>query len=77
MSPATMMGPEMDNQRKPDATDQDLSVPSVDPRLDKLVGEKLRKYFDSLMDAPVPDRILDLISALDAKERNSNDGSAQ
>lgn len=41
----------------------------LDPRIDKAVGDKLRIYFDKLAASDVPDRIVDLIMALDAKER--------
>ena len=45
----------------------------VDPRIDRLVGDKLRSYFDGLLDAPVPDRIVELIAALGASdEREPN-----
>jgi hypothetical protein len=38
-------------------------------RLDALIGNKLRSYFDELMAEPVPLRIIDLLQELDAKER--------
>ena len=34
-----------------------------------MIGAKLRGYYDGLVAEPVPDRILELIAKLDARER--------
>jgi hypothetical protein len=42
--------------------------PPVEPSVDRMVGEKLRNYFDALSQSPVPDRIVELIRALSEAE---------
>ncbi len=61
--------------RNSEAGDDD-SAPSIDPRLDKLVGDKLRNYFDSLMDESVPDRIVELLAALAKKDSAADEGES-
>jgi hypothetical protein len=51
-----------------DAGSRALDAAQLDPRIDKLVSDKLRGYFDSLMDERVPDRIVELLNALASKE---------
>ena len=41
----------------------------LDPKIDLLVGDKLRSYFDNLITTSVPDRIVELVMALRAKEQ--------
>lgn len=50
-------------------------VPSarMEAKLDALIGSKLRSYYDELMAEPVPNRILDLLAELDAKERTESE----
>jgi len=45
----------------------------LDAKLDALIGAKLRSYYDELMAEPVPNRILDLLAELDAKERSEQE----
>lgn len=45
-------------------------VPLVDPVVDRMIGEKLRTYFDSLLEEKVPGRIVELIVALGERERH-------
>ena len=52
-------------------------IPLVDPVVDKMVGEKLRDYFDALLDDKVPDRIVELIVALGEREKQSAGGGSQ
>ena len=47
--------------------------PPVDPRIDQLVGDKLRVYFDSLLDTELPNKIVELISALGRKEEQESE----
>jgi hypothetical protein len=47
----------------------------LEAKLDALIGSKLRSYYDELMAEPVPNRILDLLAELDAKERDEAPGS--
>lgn len=51
----------------------------LDPQLDAIIGARLRSYYDTLLSEPVPDRILDLLLQLDAKDKgkNSTPGSGQ
>ena len=51
-------------------------IPLVDPVVDKMVGEKLRNYFDALLDDKVPDRIVELIVALGEREKQSAGGGS-
>lgn len=44
---------------------------AVDAQLDTLIGERLRSYYDALMAEPVPDKILELVAKLEAKDRES------
>lgn len=46
---------------------------AIDPRLDALIGAKLRSYYDTLLSEPVPDRILELLMQLDAKESGTTE----
>lgn len=48
---------------------------ATDPRTDALIGNKLRAYFDKLLEEPVPDRILELLEQLAAKENQGKPGS--
>lgn len=58
--------------KRPDKTSgPPSSGGELDPRIDALIGSKLRSYYDDLMQQPVPDRILDLLAQLDAKEKSS------
>ena len=43
--------------------------PALDPEGEAMSGAKLRSYYESLMAEPVPDRIVELLAQLDAKER--------
>lgn len=51
-------------------------APAQEAKLELLIGDKLRRYYDELMAEPVPDRILDLLAALEAKERGPDQGDA-
>lgn len=51
-------------------------APKLDSRVDALIGAKLRNYYDGLMAEPVPDRILELVSKLAAKESEASDKSS-
>jgi hypothetical protein len=51
-------------------------APDQEARLDALIGAKLRQYYEELIAEPVPDRILDLLAALEEKERKSRQGEA-
>lgn len=42
----------------------------IDPKIDGLIGEKLRKYYDTLMNEPIPNRILELLRQLEEKENS-------
>ncbi|MCA0400241.1 MAG: hypothetical protein LCH38_05430 [Proteobacteria bacterium] len=58
-----------------DENEPDREVATLDPNLDAMIGAKLRTYFDTLASEPVPDRIIELLTKLDAKERNNPPGS--
>lgn len=45
----------------------------LDARLEAMIGAKLRRYYDDLLSEPVPDRFMDLLLQLDAKERQRDD----
>jgi|APMI01.1.fsa_nt_gi hypothetical protein len=55
--------------RKPDAPPSEHPPRKLDPKVDAMIGAKLRGYYDGLVAEPVPDRILELIAKLDARER--------
>jgi hypothetical protein len=48
--------------------------PALDPKVEAMIGAKLRSYYDTLMSEPVPDRIVELLRQLDAKERAQQAG---
>lgn len=45
----------------------------IDPHLEEMIGAKLRLFYDDLLREPVPDRFMELILKLDAKEREPGD----
>ena len=45
------------------------ALPALEPAVDRMVGDKLRIYFDGLCEGPVPDRIVELIRALSEAEK--------
>ncbi len=49
----------------------------LDPQLDAIIGARLRSYYDNLLSEPVPDRILELLMQLDAKDKRKNSSSGQ
>lgn len=49
----------------------------LDPRLEAMIGAKLRSFYDTLASEPVPDRIVELLTQLDASERESAGGSKE
>jgi Anti-sigma factor NepR len=63
---------------KPPSTDAKATGEFLSPRheamLETLIGSKLRSYYGELMAEPVPNRILDLLSQLEAKEQEDNAG---
>jgi len=44
----------------------------LDSKLDAMIGAKLRTFYDGLMAEPVPERIVELIARLDARERRES-----
>ena len=52
---------------KPPPRPESSEQMKLDPRIDAMIGAKLRSFYDGLMAEPVPDRILDLVGRLDAK----------
>lgn len=48
-------------------TDGSSSSPLA-PEARDLIGEQLRKHYDSMMNAPIPDRLKDLLTSLAASE---------
>lgn len=56
---------------------QDEAAVPLDPRLEAMIGAKLRSFYDTLASEPVPDRILELLTQLDAKERGRANGSKE
>ena len=59
----------MENKEIADHDGETGDLPRVDPVVDRMVGDKLRSYFDSLLDDKVPDRIVELIVALGEREK--------
>ncbi len=49
----------------------------LDPQLDAIIGARLRSYYDNLLSEPVPDRILELLMQLDAKDKRKKPSSGQ
>jgi hypothetical protein len=39
---------------------------SAKPEVSDLIGQRLRKYYDSVAEQPVPDRFMDLLNQLEA-----------
>jgi hypothetical protein len=54
---------------KPNGEDPPTPERTLDPKIEAMIGAKLRSYYDSLMSEAVPDRIVELLMQLDAKER--------
>jgi hypothetical protein len=44
-----------------------LDEPKIDPQLQTKIGEQLRSYYAELMNEPVPQRLVELVSRLDRK----------
>lgn len=64
-----------DNKTSSAKPEKDVSLaPQQEARLDALIGTKLRSYYDELMAEPVPNRILDLLAQLEAKEHDKPTG---
>ncbi len=61
---------------RPSSASEDALAAAHEARLDLLIGSKLRRYYDDLMAEPVPDRILDLLAALEAKENATKQGES-
>ncbi len=66
---------EQEGQKK-DAFDPSSEIP-LDPKIDKMVGDKLRQYFDALLDQKVPDRIVELLTALAKKDLELEPGKSE
>lgn len=48
---------------EPDDEDSELA-----PRVQQLLGERLKQHYDDLVQAPIPDTIMLLLAQLEAKE---------
>ena len=44
------------------------NCPKLDRAAQQRIGERLRRLYEGLADAPVPDRLLDLIGQLEDKQ---------
>lgn len=61
----------MNDKDSPEQVPPNEAEISIDARIDALVGNKLRVYFDSLLQGDVPDRIVELIAVLSEKEKRT------
>lgn len=50
---------------KPGKKNEDMMPVSAKPEVSDLIAHRLRKYYDSVAEQPVPDRFLDLLSQLE------------
>jgi hypothetical protein len=41
----------------------------IDEHIQRRIGTKLRSYYDELLNAPIPDKFVELLVKLDEKER--------
>lgn len=48
----------------------------VDGELQAHIGRKLKASYDDILGQPVPDRFLELLKALEDKEKSQSDGAA-
>jgi hypothetical protein len=55
---------------EPGASQQPAKKPAktADPSVQKAIGNRLRAYYDSVAQEPVPDRFIELLKQLDEKE---------
>jgi hypothetical protein len=44
-------------------------APELDPKIQDAIGRALKAHYDDLVSAPIPDRLLVLLSELEAKEQ--------
>jgi hypothetical protein len=49
-------------------TEPDDEGSELAPRIQRLIGERLRQHYDDLVQAPIPDTIMLLLAQLEAKE---------
>lgn len=60
-----------DVSRRFAVADGDDPGPTLDPRIQELIGRSLQAHFDDLSQAPVPDKFLALLAQLEAKEKGA------
>jgi hypothetical protein len=52
-----------------------LAPRGLDSRSQEAIGRALKAHYDDLLRAPVPDKFMELLDRLEAKEQNSQSGS--
>ena len=55
-------------QEEQGAMDTDDEGAELTPRIQRLIGERLKQHYDELIQAPIPDTIMLLLAQLEAKE---------
>jgi Anti-sigma factor NepR len=55
-----------DRGRKPDKKIVKMMNASAKPEVSDLIGQRLRNYYNSVAEQPVPDRFMDLLNQLEA-----------
>jgi hypothetical protein len=53
------------------AHDQEPNDAALDPKALEAIGRALKAHYDDLIHAPLPDKFVELLSRLEAKERLS------
>ncbi len=51
---------------KPGKKNEIMTQTSAKPEVSDLIGQRLRNYYNTVAEQPVPDRFLDLLSQLEA-----------
>jgi hypothetical protein len=55
-------------QQRHETMDPDDEGAELAPRIQRLIGERLKQHYDDLIQAPIPDAIMLLLAQLEAKE---------
>ncbi len=57
---------------RPDKKNEIMTQTSAKPEVSDLIGQRLRNYYNTVAEQPVPDRFLDLLSQLEAASSSSS-----
>ena len=58
----------------PEGTEREVES-TLDPRIQESIGRSLKAHYDDLVNAPIPDKFLALLTQLEAQERRAAGGA--